>query len=255
MKNVDWTRDEHILAFNLYCKIPFTKINDSYPPIKELALVLGRTNGSVAMKMANFARLDPALQARNVSGLKRGAKGEEDVWNEFTNNWENLAFESERILAYRTGTPIEVLAELPDDEILLEGKEREALVKIRINQNFFRKSVLASYNDSCCITGLAMPELLVAGHILPWASDERNRTNPSNGLCMNALHDKAFDRGLMTITPDYEIRVADQLLDKERKCGNGNFFLAYHGKQIILPRKFLPQQEFLEHHSTVLFRG
>lgn len=253
MAKNNWTRDEHILAFNLYCKIPFTKINDRYPPIIELAKILGRSNGSVSYKMANFARLDPALQARNVSGFVNGAKGEEEVWNEFTDNWENLAFESERILAYRSGISIAVLANISNDEILVEGKEKEALVKIRVNQNFFRKSVLASYNNVCCITGLAIPELLVAGHIIPWASDIKNRTNPANGVCMNALHDKAFDRGLITITPDFKILVSERILEKERKKETNIFFLPFHSKKIILPQKFLPKQEFLDYHFNTIF--
>ena len=97
MANNNWTKEEHILAFNLYCKIPFTKINANYAQVKELALILGRSNNSVAMKLANFARLDPVLKARNISGLTQGAKGEETVWNEFHNNWNDLAYESEQI--------------------------------------------------------------------------------------------------------------------------------------------------------------
>lgn len=83
MKNI-WTYEEHILAFNLYCKIPFSKINANYPPVKELAKIINRSNSSVAMKLANFARLDPALKARNISGLTQGAKGEKIIWENST---------------------------------------------------------------------------------------------------------------------------------------------------------------------------
>ena len=98
MKNI-WTYEEHILAFNLYCKIPFSKINANYPPVKELAKIINRSNSSVAMKLANFARLDPALKARNISGLTQGAKGEKIIWEKFNNDWEQLSYESECILA------------------------------------------------------------------------------------------------------------------------------------------------------------
>ena len=138
-KKRNWTRTEHIVAFNLYCKIPFTKINERYPPIIELAKIIGRTNGSVAMKLANFARLDPVLKARNVSGLTRGAKGEEEVWNEFNGNWEELAWKSEQILANFKKDLIENSAEINIDNIPLEGKDREAAVKTRVNQSFFRR--------------------------------------------------------------------------------------------------------------------
>jgi len=121
--NNNWTREEHVLAFNLYCKIPFTKINANYAPVKELALLIGRTNGSVAMKLANFARLDPALKARNISGLTQGAKGEEVVWKEFNSDWNKLAWESEKILTRYKGTKIELLNDLDDKEIVIEGLE------------------------------------------------------------------------------------------------------------------------------------
>lgn len=92
MKNI-WTYEEHILAFNLYCKIPFSKINANYPPVKELAKIINRSNSSVAMKLANFARLDPALKARNISGLTQGAKGEKIIWEKFNNDWEQLSLD------------------------------------------------------------------------------------------------------------------------------------------------------------------
>ena len=89
--NKDWTREEHVLAFNLYCKIPFGSIHMNNPRIVELARILGRKVGSVSLKLSNFARLDPALQARGIRGMKHGAKGEEEVWHEFANRPEELA--------------------------------------------------------------------------------------------------------------------------------------------------------------------
>src|SRR6202050_553904 len=58
-KNKDWTRDEHILAFNLYCKIPFGRQHSRAPEIIELAKLLGRSPNSVALKLNNFSRLHP----------------------------------------------------------------------------------------------------------------------------------------------------------------------------------------------------
>ncbi len=253
MAKNNWSREEHILAFNLYCKIPFTKINENYQPIKDLAQILGRTKGSIAMKMANFARLDPALKARNVAGLSQGAKGEEEVWNEFNGNWEELAFESERILAEYKKSPLELSADIFIADLPREGKEREAMVKLRVNQSFFRKTVLASYDTKCCITEISTPELLVAGHILPWATDIPNRVNPANGLCLNSLHDKAYDKGLITITPDFVIRISDKLLESTRKMESESFFRPFDGKKIILPQKFLPEREFLDYHTKNIF--
>lgn len=249
----NWTYEEHILAFNLYCKIPFTKINSNYAPIKELASIIGRTSGSVAMKLANFARLDPFQQARNVSGLSQGAKGEEIVWNEFNNNWEGLVYKSEQILARYKNDSLEYSSDIITSDLPPPGKDRDALVKIRVNQSFFRRAVIASYNFKCCITNIAIPELLIAGHIVPWSVKIEHRTNPANGLCLNALHDKAFDKGLMTITPDYKIKYSEKLLTDIRTTDFENFFSPYQNKKIRLPQKFHPLTEFLEYHNSEIF--
>ncbi|WP_346859091.1 HNH endonuclease [uncultured Draconibacterium sp.] len=248
----NWTREEHIVAFNLYCKIPFTKINENYPPVIELAKIIGRSKGSVSRKLANFARLDPALRARNVSGLTHGAKGEEIVWNEFHGNWDELAYESELILAKYKGISVESTVDLSDLVEIKEGKERESVVKTRVNQNFFRDTILASYNQTCCITGIQIPRLLIASHIIPWAKNKKERMNPQNGLCLNALHDKAYDKGLITVTPDYKIKISAELkasLNKE----TDKFFLPYENNLILLPNRFAPDKEFLEYHSRNIF--
>jgi len=252
MANNNWTKEEHILAFNLYCKIPFTKINASYPPVKELAEVLGRSNGSVAMKLANFARLDPALKARNISGLTQGAKGEKIVWDEFHNDWNELSYKSEQLLALYKKVPIE--SELVDTFPVFEGKESMTIIKQRINQGFFRKMILASYNNKCCITGSSTVEFLTACHIKPWNIDVKNRMNPQNGLCMNILYHSAFDQGLFTITKSNKI-----LLSKELRSKNDplieELFVKYDNRDILLPQKFFPHKDFIEYHNEVIFKG
>lgn len=253
MAKNNWAYEEHIVAFNLYCKTPFTKINANYAPVKKLAKIIGRSDSSVAMKLANFARLDPALQARNISGLSRGAKGEEEVWKEFNGNWDKLAFESERILAEYKNRPVEDSANISLDDLPPEGKDREAVIRARVNQSFFRKAVLSSYNNKCCITRLAVPELLIASHIVPWSLDINNRTNPANGLCLNALFDKAFDKGLLTITPDFNIIFADFLIEKVAKQSDFDIIQPFHGRKISLPQRFFPNKDFLAYHNEYIF--
>lgn len=250
MKN-NWSKEEHILAFNLYCKVPFTKINANYPPVKELALILGRSNRSVAMKLANFARLDPVLKARNVSGLTHGAKCEEIVWNEFHHNWEDLTFESEKILAKYKNIPVEY--QLPEISADIEGKDRTAIVKQRVNQNFFRKMILASYNYRCCITGSNTLEFLTACHIKPWNADVKHRMNPQNGLCMNILYHSAFDQGFFTITEDFKILVSQEIFSKGDPIIK-KLFIEYDNKYIHLPQKFIPDKEFLKYHNKTVYK-
>lgn len=243
----NWTREEHILAFNLYCKTPFSKINANYQPVKDLALVLGRTNGSVAMKLANFARLDPALKAKNISGLTRGAKGEVEIWDEFNNNWDELAYLSEKLLFNKKNKPI-----VQEKFSMPEGIDKEVLAKTRINQDFFHNTIMASYNCSCCITGSKEVRLLTACHIIPWAENTLYRTDPRNGLCMNIFHHKAFDMGLFTITPDYNIIVSKSILSSKDFLIK-NLLCIYNGKKIHLPHKFMPSIDCLLFHYKNIF--
>jgi putative restriction endonuclease len=248
-KHKDWTRDEHILAFNLYCKIPFGRQHSRAPEIIELAKLLGRSPGSVALKLNNFSRLDPELQARGIKGMAHGAKGELEVWRDFESDPAALAFESERLLARFTGRKLEDIAEIDERDLPLEGRERERMVRVRVNQHFFRAAVLSAYDYKCCVTGLAVPELLVASHIVPWASDPKQRMNPRNGLCLNALHDRAFDRGLLCIDEKLRLCASPRLGKSARERTEAlNWLLAYEGRTLNLPRKFRPDPSLLARH-------
>lgn len=249
----NWTKEEHILAFNLYCKIPFSKINSNYPPVVELALILGRSNGSVAMKLANFARHDPTLRSQNISGLTQGAKGELDVWNEFHNNWEELSFQSESLLKqYRKTTEKPNIDQIKEPYDFEQETERITTVKARVNQQFFRQMVLASYNYQCAVTGCKIPNLLTACHIIPWGEDAKNRMNPRNGICMNIFHHKAFDEGLFTISQRYEIVTSPRILHSDDHLLR-SMLVEYNGRKIIMPQKFSPAKEFLCYHNESVF--
>jgi len=253
-KHKDWTRDEHILAFNLYCKIPFGRQHSRAPEIIELAKMLGRSANSVALKLNNFSRLDPELQARGVKGMGHGAKGEIEVWRDFEDNPEALAFESEHLLAKFTGRGLEEIAEIDERELPKDGLERERMVRVRVNQHFFRAAVLSAYDYKCCITGLAVPELLVASHIVPWASDSKQRMNPRNGLCLNAFHDRAFDRRLMFFDEDLKVRFLPKF--KSHTDGAGlDWLLRYEGQPIRAPRKFRADPALIRSHAAMCQSG
>lgn len=253
----NWTREETILAFDLYCKIPFSKISKTNEQIVELASIIGRTPSSVGLKMANLARFDIELQSRNISGMSHGSKMDEAIWNEFCNNWEELSYQAQKILAERKQTSIEEMMELTDIEDIPEGGDREQMMKTRVGQYFFRMSVFSAYSNRCCITGLARPELLIASHIKPWkdSNAKTERTNPSNGLCLNALHDKAFDRGLITIDYNYNIVVSNKLKESEMDLETKEWLKHYENQKIILPDRFLPGKDFIEYHNDMVFMG
>lgn len=249
-----WSRQELILAMNLYCKTPFGKLHNRNPEIIELAQLIGRTPSSVSYKLVNLASLDPSLQARGIKGASNASILDKEIWDEFYNHWDKLPFESEKLLAKAKKTTIEKLNDIPEEELPKEGRVREQLVKVRVNQSFFRRSILASYNNTCCITGITQSELLVAGHIKPWSIDEKNRMNPRNGLAINALHDRAFEFGLITITKNYKIKISSQLKKQKSNKSIQEYFLKYDNKNIILPTRLLPDPEFLEYHSEVRFK-
>lgn len=248
-----WSREELILAINLYCKLPFGKLHRLNPNVIHLAKLIKRTPSSVAYKLVNFASLDPSLKARGIKGAINASKLDKAIWEEFYNNWEDLSYGSEKLLSNIENKPIEKINNI-DLNDLPEGKVRERVVKVRVNQSFFRSSILASYNNKCCITGINQSELLIAGHIKPWSKDKKNRLNPRNGIAINALHDKAFETGLITITPDYKIKISKVLYNHKKTESLEKYFLQYENKDIFLPSRFLPDIEFLKYHNEKRFR-
>lgn len=242
-----WTREEEIIVFNLYCKIPFQNSSKSNPEVIKIAKIIGRSPSAVNMKIGNFGSFDENLKKKGIVGLKNASKLDEQIWREFNNHWDELSFESERLIKKLQGKEI-------DFENIPVGKERITTVRQRVNQDFFRTVILASYKNTCCITGLNNPELLIASHIKSWkVSNENEKTNPCNGLCLNALHDKAFDRGFLTVTPDYKIRISKRINDIYEGESVERFFKYYDGKRILLPEKFLPSEEFLIYHNENIF--
>lgn len=248
----NWTREELIVAFNLYCKIPFSKINYNHKLVIELANAIGRTPSAVAWKLVNFASLDPSLKERNIKGASNAGKLDKVIFEEFYHDWNTLAYESEVSFAELLNKPIEIEEEI--DFEIKEGKVREALVKVRVNQSFFRSTVLASYENKCCITGISISDFIVASHIIPWSKDEKNRLNPENGLCLNSIHDKAFDKGFITIDFNYKVKVSKYFNDFKKENNIQKFFLDFENKEIEMPKRFLPNKEFLEYHHNNIFK-
>lgn len=246
-KSNNWTSEQTIVAFNVYCKTPFKNSSKTHPTIIKYANIIGRSPSALNMKIGNFGRLDPELQKRGITGLANGSKLEEVIW-------DDLAYESEKLISeFQNKTILETneidLTDFP------EGKDIERLVKTRVNQNFFRSSVLSSYYQKCCITGINISDFLVASHIIPWRTNKEERMNPRNGLCLNSIHDQAFDKGFLTITSDYKVKISDAIFEYRENESIADFFLKYNKQKISLPDKFLPSQEFLKYRSKNIFRG
>lgn len=207
-----WTREQTILAFNLYCKIPYGTIHGRNPKLQELAKIIGRSTGAVGRKMQNLASFDPYHKARGIKGLSNASKLDEQIWNEFNGDWGSLAFESELLLAQKQQISIEQKFRIDEKKLASKtGETRLRMVKTRVNQDFFRSVVLGMYGTRCAISGINLPDLLRASHIIPWSKNKQERINPENGICLSALYDVAFDKGYIGIDTDYRIIISKKL--------------------------------------------
>ncbi|TAE20937.1 MAG: HNH endonuclease [Cytophagales bacterium] len=256
-KSPNWTREELMLAFNLYLKLSFGQMHKGNDRVKKLADILGRrTPDSVAMRLTNFASVDPYHQQRGVKGMSGGYNQVKPIWDEFVNNQEDLVFESERILAdYQNKTIEESYPEIEFDLQDLKGEVKTRLVKTRVNQNVFRQMILKTYQNQCAVSGIDLPELLVAGHIVPWADDEHNRLNPENGICLSNLYDRAYEKGLICIDTDYKLLISKRLKEHTMKEYYHNFFGIYEGRRITLPRQYKPHKDFLQYRLDQFSHG
>jgi hypothetical protein len=244
-----WTREELILAFELYCRIPFQRTKATDSRVKELAALLHRTPASIARKLGNFGAFDPQLAARNISGLPHGSKLDKVIWEEFHADWNGLI-----IRAHDLRRELEPLRRDPEPFAAPTGpSEKVTIVKQRLHQAFFRDAVISSYNNRCCVTGLPLVECLVAGHIVPWSVDERRRADPTNGVCMSATFDRLFDSGLLTIEDDLTLRVSGRVR-KLKDQATSDIVASRHGQKIFSPARFYPDPSCLRWHRENVFQ-
>jgi predicted restriction endonuclease len=246
-----WTRKQLLVALKLYCELPFGRMHSKNPEIIRYAKMIGRTPSALAMKLTNFASLDPAIRASGRSGLSGASRQDKEIWEEMTSNWQILAEEVEQIrLDDDRSSPVEAAEMEPDS---YEGFTKSSHIEVRLRQGFFRQAVLSAYEYKCCISGLPVRELLVASHIVPWRSNKSNRLNPRNGLCLSVIHDRSFDLGLLTLSEDLRIVLSRKIQRLKASPYIDNTFRVYEGQPIHLPRKFSPAPEFLRYHRTHIF--
>ncbi len=247
--NRNWTEHELLIAMNLYCHLPFGQFNESNKHVREVAPKIGRTPGALAMKLSNLASLDSYHQSRGVVGLRGASNLDRKIWASFQENWSNMAEKSEA--AFETLMVDGMVPKTEMENYTPKGSsETEATVKIRRLQQFFRKVILASYENRCALTGIAIPQLLIASHIIPWSENESRRADPTNGLCLNVLHDKAFDRHLITFDENYRLVVSGFLKKGEIPEFQAVNFAKLEGSALTLPHRFAPDFQALEEHRN-----
>lgn len=278
-KRVAWSRDELLLAFRLYCRTPFGRLHQRNPDIIELGRLLNRTASAVGMKACNFASLDPVQQARQIAALGNVSRADRLLWDEFQANPEAVAAEAEaayeRLAAL--AAPVQADATAEPDLPLPTAKpfrgeagdgptEAARLVRTRRVQSFFRAAVLAGYDNRCALTGLAVPQLVNASHIIPWSANVARRADPRNGIALNVLHDRAFDRGLITFDESLRLvlspRLREATCDSRGGVAQGRSLGAFHrqallalaGRQLQTPNRFPPDPKAMEYHRGCVFR-
>lgn len=240
----NWQEHELLEALKLYLVTPFGRLHKHNPEVVELAERLGRSVNAVSWKLVNFAGLDPEIVGSGRKGATNSSKLDQWVWNEYASKGIALFDElpqSEVQDAFK-------LTDLPTEAIRSQ--------KVRLRQGFFRKMVLAAYDNKCAVSGITMPELLIASHIIPWSADETLRLEPSNGLCLSSLYDKAFEVGLIAIepTPNYRIQISPILKEAQETTAYDRFFAPFHNQPLNLPSRSLPNLLALEQHFHERFK-
>jgi len=253
MSRVPWTREAVIIAYAMYCVVPFPKINNSNKLIQTAAARMNHSAASLKMKMCNLASLDHDFKATGRSGLWGGvSKLDRLVFDEFRHDWAGLSEQAAQLLGIDLFDIDEPVYNGPD-------KRRKHFSEISEKQarKFFRKAVLTAYDFKCCISGMVIPELLIASHIKPWnVSDKKTeRIYPANGLCLNAFYDRAFDQGLITVDPDLRIWVSRRVKDAYTDEVSEEWLYNLEGESIMRPSRFRPERYLLQYHNDVVFKS
>lgn len=266
-----WTRRETLAALALYLNPPDGRKNwdKTDDKILRLARLLGRTPAAICFKAANFKSCDPN---RVGAGFSHHSRLDQDVMFEYANDPDGILDESfdalssygmsfslkeenQKVSDSSSGTGLSIEYDALSDSHTPLGGDVIRLAKQRVNHEYFRRNLFAIYKGRCCLTGVSLKPMLVASHIKPWkVSTSVEKTASSNGILLNAFHDKAFDKGLITIDRDYCIRVSPTVPHSE---AHDRWLYSYEGQRIELPddssRVTWPGADFIDYHNDVIF--
>lgn len=250
----NWTREQLLVAFALYSQLPFGRLHARNPEIIHYANLIGRTPSALAMKLVNIASLDPYIIESGRKGLQAASNADREMWKELNERPMHFEHDCQQALEALVKPQPQSAQDKTETEPDYTGKERRTSIDARIGQHLFRRDVLDNFENRCCVTGLEEPKLLIASHILPWKKEEKQRLNPSNGLCLSTLHDRAFDQGLITFNEHLELVLSGRIKKLKGEVVEDNFF-KYEGKAMRLPAKWMPDEGLLAFHRGDVFVG
>lgn len=117
-------------------------------------------------------------------------------------------------------------------------------------QQVFSKAVKINYDFKCAVTGTQTRAFLVASHIVPWGLDENIRLDPSNGICLSLLVDRAFELGYLIINDCFTVELnSDKIGDDDVLR---DYLEPYNGKKISLPKQDSPKIEYLQRRRKIV---
>lgn len=263
-----WTRDQQLLAFRLYCNENYGRLYAGNPEVVRYAEIIGRTPDAVAMKACNFASFDRHHADRGVSGLTNASKADRELWGEFEADSERIAAETEEVWDRATASEpgaapsdVGVSAAVgseparPVDEPPAGPTDVEQTVRVRRVQRFFRTAVLTSYDNRCALSGVPLPELLNASHIIPWSADVSRRADPRNGIALHALYDRAFDRGYLSFDETLCVILSPALRIENPPPLHVTTLLDLEGRPLTTPNRAPPDPQALAWHRERVFRA
>lgn len=251
MPRVNWSTDEITLALALYLRTPYNRIHPRNPEIQKLATYLGRTEGAVSKKLANLACFDPEVAQKGKKGFSHGSKLDPQVWNLYVGSDREISLdkliEDCRLIGQKIDIPIDnAVFGIVEETIPVSTTEEEQVVKIRRGQAYFRQTVLCRYRYRCVVSGLNLPQMLEAAHILPWSDNETLRLVPQNGLALLPSLHKAYDLNLLGIDADGVVHISDALMDRSEEEPLKDFFKKISGQKIIVPSTVQVNREYLD---------
>lgn len=244
-QNKEWTEEETVLALYGYRLIPLDKQDASNPEIQKLSKLINHTPESIINKMSVLASLDSQL---HKTSSPSATVQDKEICSKYPDDNVQLFSDTKKIFQRIKKTRIPDVYPKMLSEISTKDTEQTVEVHARKHQSQFRTLILSIYDYKCCITGLRSRALLEASHIVGWSDYKEHRLKGSNGLCINSLFHKAYDRNLVSVTPDYIFKVDRDLIEYEDPFVL-EMFMHYHNKKIYLPdERYRPDKKLLAIH-------
>jgi len=203
------------------------------------------------MKACNFASLDPALDRQ---GLGNVSKADRELWEQFQQDSGAIVTQAESVFSSLDQTETSEIRSL-DFTVPSGNSETVREVRVRCVQRFFRQAVMVGYGYRCALSGLNTPDLLIASHIIPWKDDEKRRADPTNGIALNALYDRAFDQGYIAFDADYRVLISSRLHEEMKGNKAVDELFNIEGKQLMLPDRFLPDSVAITYHRDNIYKN